>query len=47
VAGFRDELLKYNLDFLNPIIDKTMNQKLSALEKPEIKNMEAYNKGIE
>lgn len=40
MAGFRDELLKYNLDILNPIIDKTVNQKLSALEKPEIKNME-------
>lgn len=36
----RDELLKYNLDFLSPIIDKTVNQKLSALKKPEIRNME-------
>ena len=36
----RAELLKYNLDFLSPIIAKTVDQKISALEKPEKKGGE-------
>lgn len=36
----RRELLSFNLDFLSPIIDKTVNQKVFALKKPEIKNVE-------
>jgi len=36
----RNELLNYNLDFLSPIIDKTVNQKVSALKEPEMKDVE-------
>ena len=36
----RAELLKLNLAFLSPIIDKTVNRKVSALKKPETKNAE-------